>query len=270
VPSLERLSAQPVSDLPDDLLARAPLTVLGRIMPASNQTFLCGLGDEDSEDRAVYKPVAGERPLWDFPDGTLAGREYAAWLVSDALGWDVVPRTILREGPHGPGMVQTWIEIDPAVDAVDIVRSGRTPPGYLHVFEAEDDRGRPVDLIHEDTDELFAIAVFDLVVNNTDRKGGHVLALPDGRRQGVDHGICFHTDDKLRTVLWGFGGRVIDEARLEDVDRVANDVELADELGFHLTQAEIARFRGRCTRLLRTRTVPEMGPGWPSIPWPPF
>ena len=265
MPAGERIPAEPVSGL-----ATEPLVVLGRIMPASNQTFLCALGDEDASERAVYKPVAGERPLWDFPNGTLAGREYATWLVSDALGWEVVPRTLLRDGPHGPGMVQEWVDIDEAADPVAVVRPHDRPAGYLHVLDAEDDRGRTVELVHEDTEALLTIAVFDLLVNNTDRKGGHVLALPDGRRQGVDHGICFHVDDKLRTVLWGFGGRAIDEPRLDAVARVARDATLMGELGYYLDQDEIDAFVRRCERVLRQRRMPEIGPGWPAIPWPPF
>ncbi len=150
--------------------------------------------------------MSGERPLWDFTDGTLAFREYAAWVVSDALGWDVVPPTVLRDGPAGSGMVQLWCEPDGGVDAVDIVPEGAVPDGYLHVLDAVDDRDRPVTLVHEDTRPLRRMAIFDVVVNNTDRKGGHVLAMADGHRFGVDHGVCFHTDDKLRTVLWGWAG----------------------------------------------------------------
>lgn len=247
-----------------------PIVVLGRIMPASNQTYLCALGSEDSDVRVVYKPVAGERPLWDFPTGTLADREYAAWLVSDALGWDIVPRTVLREGPHGPGMVQEWVDVDEAADPVAVVRPGDRPSGYLHVLDAEDDRGRVVELVHEDTDALLAIGVFDLLVNNTDRKGGHVLALPDGRRQGVDHGICFHVDDKLRTVLWGFHGRELPTELVEAVAHVGGDRALADELGRHLGGDEVEAFARRCARVLRIPVMPEPGPGWPSIPWPPF
>ena len=265
MPTGERIPAEPVSGL-----ATEPLVVLGRIMPASNQTFLCALGDEDAQERAVYKPIAGERPLWDFPNGTLAGREFAAWLVSDALGWDVVPRTLLRDGPHGPGMVQQWIDVDETADPVAVVRPDERLDGYLHVLDAEDQMGRTVQLVHEDTAALLTIAVFDLVVNNTDRKGGHVLALPGGGRQGVDHGICFHTDDKLRTVLWGFGGRTIDEELLADIARVAQDVTLAGELGHYLGSDEVDAFRRRCARVLREGRMPEMGPGWPAIPWPPF
>ncbi|RYI99440.1 MAG: SCO1664 family protein, partial [Actinomycetales bacterium] len=190
----------------EELLADGPLTVLGRIMPASNQTYLCRLGSEEDELQAVYKPVGGEKPLWDFEDGTLANREYAAYLVSEGLGWSVVPPTLLREGPAGPGMVQLWCEPDPDLEAVDIVPAGQEPAGFLKVLDAHDHQDRPVSLVHEDTPALRRMALFDLVVNNTDRKGGHVLAMSSGHRYGVDHGVCFHVDDKLRTVLWGWAG----------------------------------------------------------------
>ena len=185
------------------------LVVLGRIMPASNHTFLTRLGDEGVQ--CVYKPSSGERPLWDFTDGTLAAREYAAWVVSDHLGWDVVPPTVLRDGPAGPGMVQLWMEPEEAPrtppDPVDVVPEGPVPPGYLHVLDATGGRDEPVELVHEDSEPLRRMAVFDIVTNNTDRKGGHVLPMPDGHRYGVDHGVCFHTEDKLRTVLWGWAGQ---------------------------------------------------------------
>jgi uncharacterized repeat protein (TIGR03843 family) len=259
---------EPVTEPVTDDLACAPLEIVGRIMPASNQTFLCRVGDGQSQ--AVYKPVAGERPLWDFTTGTLAEREYAAWLVSEALGWDVVPRTLLRDGPHGFGMVQQWCEVDPAADPVDLVRAGGRPPGYLHVLDAEDDRGRDIELCHEDSEPLLRMAVFDVVVNNTDRKGGHVLAMPGGHRHGVDHGICFHPDDKLRTVLWGFAGRPLGTDLLDDVTRAASDATLLEALEELLTVLEVERFVRRAARLVRAGTLPSLGSGWPAIPWPPF
>jgi len=255
-----------------DLLVNGELTVLGRIMPASNVTFLCRLGPEDAAVQAVYKPIAGERPLWDFAEGTLAAREYAAWLVSDALGWSVVPPTVLREGSSGPGMVQLWCEPDPDQAPVDLLPEGPLPEGMLHVLDAFDQEDRPVMLVHEDSHALRRMALFDVVVNNTDRKGGHVLAMPDGHRYGVDHGVCFHVDDKLRTVLWGWHGWPVDD---EDLDALADlarrlDDDLAEALGDLLTHAEIAATRRRTRRLLTSRSFPQPGPGWPSIPWPAF
>src|SRR3954462_13153825 len=196
------------------------LTLHGRVMPASNATFVGEIGGR----RVVYKPVAGERPLWDFPDGTLAEREEAAYVVSEALGWALVPLTFRRDGPHGPGMVQLWEEPDPVQEAVTLVRDTDVPDGYLYVFEGLDDRDQVVSLVHEDTPELRRMAVFDVVVNNADRKGGQVLAMTGGHRYGVDHGLTFHAEHKLRTVLWGWAGDV-----LTDEDRTAV-VELADQL----------------------------------------
>jgi len=256
----------------DDLLVHGELTVLGRIVPASNSTFFCRLGPEEAGVRAVYKPVAGERPLWDFADGTLASREYAAWLVSEALGWSVVPPTVLRDGSSGPGMVQLWCEPDPAQAPVDLLAEGPLPAGCLHVLDAFDQDDHPVMLVHEDTAELRRMALFDIVVNNTDRKGGHVLAMPDGHRYGVDHGVCFHVDDKLRTVLWGWHGRMIAEEDVAALGRLADDLDadLGERLSGLLTTAEIRATQRRLARLLSAGRFPQPGPGWPSIPWPAF
>jgi uncharacterized repeat protein (TIGR03843 family) len=256
----------------EDLLTSAELVLLGRIMPASNQTWLCRLGPEEDAPRAVYKPIAGERPLWDFEDGTLAAREYAARVVSDALGWAVVPPTVLREGPAGPGMAQLWCEPDPEQQAVDLLPEGPVPTGLLHVLDAFDERDRPVMLVHEDNPSLRRMALFDIVVNNTDRKGGHVLAMPDGHRFGVDHGVCFHVDDKLRTVLWGWAGYALAEQEGADLERLRGclDGPTGEALAPLLTGAEIDRVRRRLDRLLAAGTFPQPGAGWPSLPWPAF
>src|SRR3954449_12340252 len=225
------------------------LSLHGRVMPASNATFV---GEIDGR-RVVYKPVAGERPLWDFPEGTLDNREEAAYLVSEALGWDIVPETFHRDGPHGPGMVQLWREPDPVQEAVTIVRDTDVPEGYLYVFDGLDDRDHVVSLIHEDTIELRRMAVFDAVVNNADRKGGHVLAMSGGHRFGVDHGLTFHVEHKLRTVLWGWAGeRLTDEDR-GVLDRLADrlDGDLGDRLVGLVTWREVEATRRRLRRLLR-------------------
>ncbi|TWH03918.1 putative repeat protein (TIGR03843 family) [Nocardioides sp. J9] len=244
------------------------LSLRGRIMPASNATFLAELDGRE----VVYKPVAGERPLWDFPDGTLADREVAAYLVSEATGWDIVPRTWWDEGPHGPGMLQEWCEVDPDGDAVDLVRAGTTPDGWLEVFEGLDDRDQPVTLVHEDTVALRRIAVFDVVLNNADRKGGHVLTMPDGHRHGVDHGIAFHHEPKLRTVLWGWAGTPLTDEEVATVRSVLAAVrgELGEQLGFHLAEHEITALERRAERLLAAGVLPGPHGGWPAIPWPPF
>ena len=260
---------------PPDLLADlalAPLVVLGRIMPASNHTFLAQLGEDGP--KCVYKPRSGERPLWDFTDGTLAAREYAARVVSEHLGWDVVPPTVLREGPAGFGMVQLWMDVEEGVDPVDVVPADELPTGYLHVLDATGARDEPVALVHEDTAPLRRMAVFDVITNNTDRKGGHVLPVPGGHRYGVDHGVCFHTDDKLRTVLWGWAGELLSGVELDGVTRVHDDLEsggrLREELEDLLAVSEVDAVLRRCQGLLRSGRLPLVAGGWPSIPWPPF
>jgi uncharacterized repeat protein (TIGR03843 family) len=263
------MSAPAPSALPD-----GQLVVLGRILPASNHTFLARLGDEGVQ--CVYKPSSGERPLWDFTDGTLAAREYAAWVVSDHLGWDVVPPTVLRDGPAGFGMVQLWMEPEEAPDEghdpVDVVPEGPVPAGYLHVLDATGARDEPVMLVHEDCTPLRRMAVFDIVTNNTDRKGGHVLPMPGGHRYGVDHGVCFHTDDKLRTVLWGWAGEPLEPAELAGVRGVLDGLggALRERLEDLLTVREVDAIARRCERLLRAGRFPVPSGGWPSIPWPPF
>ena len=250
------------------------LVVLGRIMPASNHTFLTRLGDEGVQ--CVYKPSSGERPLWDFTDGTLAAREYAAWVVSDHLRWDIVPPTVLRDGPAGPGMVQLWMEPeeDPedGPDPVDVVPEGAVPPGYLHVLDATGADDEPVTLVHEDSEPLRRMAVFDIVTNNTDRKGGHVLPMADGHRYGVDHGVCFHPEDKLRTVLWGWAGRRLSAAERLGVESVLDGLggDLRERLEELLTVREVDAVARRCERLLDVGRFPLPAGGWPSIPWPPF
>ena len=254
------------ADPVDADLRTGEITLVGRVMPASNATFVGRIG----ERQVVYKPVAGERPLWDFPDGTLAGREVASYAVSEALGWDVVPTTILRDGPHGEGMVQVWQEPDPDLAAVDILPAGQLPPGYLHVLDALGGDDEPVALVHEDSTALRRMAVFDVLVNNADRKGGHVLAIAGGHRYGVDHGVTFHVENKLRTVLWGWVGERLDAAEREGVERVRDDQRLLATLADLVSEAEVRAFRRRCERLLRAGVFPTPPSEWPAIPWPAF
>lgn len=251
----------------EDVLA-GEITLHGRVLPASNATFV----GEVRGVRCVYKPVRGERPLWDFPDGTLAAREVASYAVSEAFGWDVVPLTILREGPHGPGMVQLWREPDPGQDAVDLVPAGRVPAGFRHVFDGLDESDRPISLVHEDTDALRRMAVFDVVVNNADRKGGHVLAMPGGHRHGVDHGVTFHVEHKLRTVLWGWAGEPLTEEEVAGLEKVLDALrgDLGERLEDLLALDEVEATRRRVQRLLRTGILPDPQGSWPVIPWPPF
>lgn len=249
-------------------LETGELSLHGRVMPASNATFV---GEIDGV-RVVYKPRAGERPLWDFPAGTLADREYAAYLVSEATGWDIVPPTLLRDGPHGEGMVQEWREPDEQQGPVDIVRTGRVPAGFCSVFEGLDQHDRPVTLIHEDSRPLRQMALFDVVVNNADRKGGHVLAMPGGHRYGVDHGVTFHTENKLRTVLWGWAGERLSDQELLVVGdlKTAVDGELGTDLRRLLAGDEVEALAERLHSLTREGRFPSPGGDWPAIPWPPF
>ncbi|MER1996637.1 MAG: SCO1664 family protein [Arthrobacter sp.] len=245
------------------------LTLTGRITTASNATFLGSIGDA----AVVYKPIAGEKPLWDFPDGCLAHREVAAYLVSETLGWNIVPRTWLRDGPAGEGMVQLWQETDPEQAAVDLVPLEDVPEsGVKLVLEGEDPAGRIVALIHEDSAALRRMAVFDVVVNNADRKGDHVLSMPGGHRFGVDHGLTFHAEHKLRTVLWGWIGEPLSAGELEGIDRVLAglDGELGEKLAGLLTAEEIEALAARCARLRSTAVFPGPRGGMPAVPWPLF
>lgn len=228
------------------LLREAELSVEGRLVDASNATLYCTARLDGQSAAVVYKPVRGERPLWDFPDGTLAGREVSAYLVSEATGWDVVPPTVLRDGPFGTGMCQLWVDVDEGVDLAALARSG-----------------------HPD---LRRMAVFDAVVNNADRKGGHLLPRSDGRVLGVDHGICFSAEDKLRTLLWQWRGLPLTDEAVEVLSRLRAELEgeLGDQLHELLTTTEVRATKDRVDRLLETRRHPEPSPDWPAIPWPPF
>ncbi len=254
------------------LLASGDLTVEGRLADASNATLYCTVCLDGLEAACVYKPVAGERPLWDFPDGTLAQREVAAYTVSEASGWHVVPPTVLRDGPFGRGMCQLWIEAEEPDDLVDVLPQGQVPPGWLAVVDALGGGGRPVTLAHADDERLRRIAVLDAVINNADRKGGHLLPTADGAVYGVDHGVSFNVDDKLRTVLWGWAGDPLAEEEREVVRRLAADLDgpLGERLAPLLTKAEIRRTARRARRLADRATYPLPGEGWPAIPWPPF
>ncbi|TRW79110.1 SCO1664 family protein [Mycolicibacterium sp. 018/SC-01/001] len=272
-----------------EVLERGDLSVLGRIRSASNATFLCESSLADQVVHCVYKPVRGEAPLWDFPDGTLAGREVSAYLVSAALGWNLVPHTILRDGPAGPGMVQRWVDqpgdgdgddgddgADEAAeqsrpDLIDLVPAGSVPPGFLPILQAYDYAGDEVTLVHADDDRLRRLAVFDVLINNADRKGGHVLSGVDGRVYGVDHGVTMHVEDKLRTVLWGWAGKPVDDQTLADIEalREALRGDLGAELCCHVTPREVAALRARVVALLRNPVMPTPDRRRP-IPWPAF
>ena len=257
------------ANLGDSELRAGELELTGRIMSASNATFVGSIGGI----MVVYKPVAGERPLWDFPDGNLARREAAAYLVSESFGWNVVPRTWLHDGPLGMGMVQLWQEPDSEQDAVDLIRADGMPDaGWRHVFDGTDEHDRAISLIHEDSPALRRMAVFDVVVNNADRKGAHILAMADGHRHGVDHGLTFHVEHKLRTVLWGWLGEDLNADELDGIERVRLDLagELGDTLAGLLSTLEIAALAARCDRLRFEGRFPAPHGEMPAVPWPLF
>jgi uncharacterized repeat protein (TIGR03843 family) len=267
-----------------DVLARGELTVEGRLVDASNATLLALAELDGVEVMCVYKPTAGERPLWDFPESTLGLREVAAYQVSAALGWDLVPPTAWRDaGPFGQGMAQAWVtpadggDMPQGGGLVDVVPRGATPEGWLEVLDAHGAQGHPVTLVHADDPYLRRMCVLDSVVNNADRKGGHVLhgvLQPDTApaTYGVDHGVTFSEDEKLRTVLWGWAGEALDDETLGDLERLRDDLdgELGARLSELLTRRELARTKQRVTRRIREAAYPLPGDGWPSLPWPAF
>jgi uncharacterized repeat protein (TIGR03843 family) len=217
-------------------------------LPGSNEPTR-PMGDGDL--LAVWKPTRGERPLFDFPIGTLTRREVAAFLVSEALGWGIVPPTLLRDGPFGEGSLQQWIDADPDADVIAMV--------------------------NEDDARLRRVAVFDAIVNNTDRKAGHLLPLPGGHLHAVDHGVTFSVMPKLRTVLWAWEGDALDTDEVAGLARVATALGPADAPGplstalrDLLAGPEVDATRARVLELLERRRFPSPNPDWPAIPWPPY
>jgi uncharacterized repeat protein (TIGR03843 family) len=236
-----------------EALREGEIEIVGRIVASSNNAMLVSVTRicPDPEPTfvldAIYKPTLGERPLDDFPDGTLARREVAAWHVSEATGWGIVPPTILRDGPFGEGMVQAFVDADVEVDVVAMV--------------VEDDA------------RLRRMAVLDAVMNNTDRKGGHILPVDGGRHvYGVDHGVTFSPVPKLRTVLWGWRGQPLEPDELDGLERVraALDADLGETLWELLSRVEVRATTRRVDALLAARRFPYPSPDWPAIPWPPF
>jgi uncharacterized repeat protein (TIGR03843 family) len=215
------------------------VTLFGRVTPGGRG------GRRGPGVTCVYKPIRGEQPLWDFPDGTLAHREVAAYLLSEAAGWRVVPPTVLRNGPFGPGMVQLWMETDESVDLLQLFRS--------------------------DHPALRRMALFDHVVNNADRKIGHLLPVPGGHVYGVDHGVCFAEEPKLRTVLWGWRGQPFTPDEVDGLARLreALDADLGARLRGYLSTGEIEATAGRLEDLVAAGVFPEPDPDRRAIPWPP-
>ncbi|WP_326596021.1 SCO1664 family protein [Streptomyces brevispora] len=278
MPPPERIPPRGLTDAERmTLLGKGELTVLGRVRGASNAVLYCSVAYEGEQTHCVYKPVAGEQPLWDFPDGTLAQREVAAYEVSEATGWGLVPPTVLRDGPYGQGMCQLWIEAAPQEEdgprLLALVEDEEPDEGWKAVALAEVGEGRTALLVHADDPRLRRLAVLDAVINNGDRKGGHLLPAPDGRLYGIDHGVTFNAEDKLRTLLWGWAGEPLPAEAVEVLDRLADELEpgaaLVTRLGELITAAEIEALRARVAGLRSTGLHREPSGGWPAIPWPP-
>jgi uncharacterized repeat protein (TIGR03843 family) len=225
-------------------LAEGDLELLGRIPWASNATLLARVRHRELQGLAVYKPVRGERPLWDFPSGTLYRREVAAYLVSEQLGWGLVPPTLVREGPLGMGSLQLYVDADAQVTAFELLADGNAA--------------------------LPRIAAFDVAINNADRKAGHCLLGEDQRVWAIDHGVCFHEEPKLRTVLWDLAGRPLEPADVADLEALAAAAtggELGERLAELLAAGEIAALAQRARRLARAGRLPAPGSGR-AYPWP--
>jgi uncharacterized repeat protein (TIGR03843 family) len=252
-------------------LAHGELEVLGRLPDASNVALLCEVVVAGERRRCIYKPTAGERPLWDFPGAVLAGREVLAAEVARCFGWSLVPETVWREdGPAGAGMCQEWIE-QVQDGPVAVFPVGEVPAGWREVAEGSGRAGRPVVLAHADEADLQRMVALDLVLNNGDRKGGHVLRRPDGGVAGVDHGVSFHVELKLRTVLWGWAGEPMPDWLVAELAAGADAVHEALPTGpARLSSAEVRAARRRLAGLLRTGSFPLPGGDWPSLPWPPM
>jgi hypothetical protein len=292
-------------------LALGTLSVRGRIPRASNAVLFGEVEHDGRRVPCVYKPVAGERPLWDFPDGTLAQREVASYEISRATGWDLIPATVLRDGPYGQGMCQAWVgplpgsapdgdaqdsedaggaedgeggedgehsddaESEPAGgDGLLAVVEGEVPgEGWKSVGHVDTGDDRPALLVHADDERLRRLAVIDAVINNGDRKGGHLLPVPDGRLYAIDHGVTFHVDDKLRTLLWGWAGEELTgeaAATLRSLSaELTEGAPLAVRLSELITADELEALRKRIDALCKSGRHPLPSGAWPAIPWPP-
>ena len=253
-------------------LAHGELTVLGRLPDASNLALLCEVDGEPGAQRqplrCIYKPASGERPLWDFPDATLAAREVLSAAAAAALGWDLVPATVWRpDGPAGPGMCQEWVERG-GPDPVGLFPAGGVPAGWCVVAEGRTADDEEVRLAHADTADLQRLAVLDHLLNNADRKGGHVLRRADGRLAAIDHGLTFHAQPKLRTVLWGWAGQSLTPPERADLERVLDEMGRDETLATLLTPAELDATRRRTHDLLDSGRMPLPSPARPAIPWP--
>jgi len=257
------------------VLAAGELTVVGRLIDASNATLVARARCDGTDVECVYKPQAGERPLWDFPDNDLATRECLTFAFSEAIGCHRVPLTVWRaQAPAGPGMVQLWVDTveDDPQPPVTLVAARQPPPGYLAVLRARDGSGRAVLLVHRDEPALADLAVLDVLVNNADRKGGHLLRDHAGGVWGIDHGLTWHPEPKLRTVLWGWAGGQLTSRQRVLVERAVD--ALAGSFGLRLEQElgplSRAAAQQRAADLLTSGVMPEPEPDSPVVPWPVF
>ena len=228
-----------------DHLSLGELDVTGRLVDASNATLYANCTFESSTIPVIYKPVAGERPLWDFQEGNLAQREVAAYLISELGTFGVVPPTVLRDGPFGIGMVQQWIHIDEEIDLAEFYRG--------------------------DNPELRKMALFDAVVNNTDRKIGHILPISNDLVLGCDHGVTFHEDDKLRTVLWQWADTPLSDEEVRQLELLERSIQdSSNQLRALISENEYVALLARINRLLSESKFPSPSDEWPAVPWPPF
>lgn len=232
-------------EITERVLRDGELELLGRMAWSSNATFLVTASLDGIDVSAVYKPRRGERPLWDFADGTLCEREVATYELSEILGWGLIPTTVLRDGPYGVGMVQRFVDHDPED----------------HYFT----------LLETHADVMRQFAVFDVLANNADRKGGHCL-LERGTDDiwGIDHGLTFHEESKLRTVIWDFAGEEIADAMCADFEALVADLDgpRCEELSGLLAPNEIEALRARSVGLMRMKSLPIPNEGYKSVPWP--
>jgi len=224
----------------DNILETGELEILGRLVDASNASLLCKL---PNESQVIYKPIAGERPLWDFPDGNLASREVAAFYVSEIGEFGVVPQTIMRDGPFGLGAVQEWITTAEDIDVIEIAQSSN--------------------------ERIRNLALFDIIINNADRKFGHILVTPNLEIFGCDHGVSFHQENKLRTVIWQFSELDLTREEISKIERLISRLDRA-QLSEYLSDEEVDALFQRANTLLDTKKFAQPNPNWPAVPWPPY
>ena len=233
-----------MSELIHEILLNGEIEVQGRLVDASNATLFISVTYENESIQAIYKPISGERPLWDFESGNLASRERASYLVSELGQFQLVPLTLLREGPFGLGAVQRWIDVDEAIDLAQYFRT--------------------------DVAELRSTALFDAVINNTDRKIGHLLPDANGKLYICDHGVTFHHEDKLRTVLWQWAGKPLTPEEIQQLADLHARILENVEIPLLINREEVSALLERINRLISQGSFPLPSQEWPAVPWPPF